>query len=160
MNEISKEDLFKHVLIFLDDLLVYSETPMQHLERIEKVLLKFRAAGLKLKLKKCDLFQTQVSYLGHVLDKTGIRPDRKKLEAVREWERPKLVTQVRSFTAFCNYYRKFVKNWAEVAKPLYRLTSKGVKFTWEEEHEEVFQLLKTRLLQAPILAFRSSAIPL
>ena len=160
MNEIFKEDLFQHVLIFLDDLLVYSETPTEHLERLEKAFLKLRAAGLKLKLKKCDLFQTQVSYLGHVLDKTGIRPDRKKLEAVREWERPKLVTQVRSFTAFCNYYRKFVKNWAEVAKPLYRLTSKGVKFTWEEEHEELFQLLKTRLLKAPILAFPSSAIPL
>ena len=129
MNEISKEDLFKHVLIFLDDLLVYSETPAEHLEHLEKVFIKLRAAGLKLKPKKCDLFQTQVNYPGHVLDKTGIRTDPKKLEAVREWERPKTVTQVRSFTAFCNYYRKFVENFAVVAKPLYRLTSKGVKFT-------------------------------
>ena len=153
MNKIFKEDLFKHVLIFLDDLLVYSETPAEHLQHLEKGFLKFRAAGLKLKPKKCDLFQTQVIYLGHVLDKTGIRPNPKKLEAVRDWEVPKAVTRVRSFTAFCNYYRKFVKNFAEVAKPSYRLTSKGVKFTWEEEHEEVFQLLKSRLLQAPILAF-------
>ena len=96
---------------------------------------------------------TQMNYLGHVLDKTGIRPDAKKLEAVRDWERPRTVTQMRFFTAFCNYNRRFVKNFAEVAKPLYRLTSKGVKFTWEEEHEEAFQLLRTRLLQAPILAF-------
>ena len=87
-----------------------------------------------------------------MLDKTGIRPDTRKLEAVRDCERPKTVTQVRSFTAFCNCYRKFVKNFAEVAKPLYRLTSKGVKSSLEEEHEEAFQLLKTRLLQAPILA--------
>ena len=94
-----------------------------------------------------------MNYLGHVLDKTGIRPDPKNLEAVQEWERPKTVTQVRSSTAFCSYYRKFVKNFAEVAKPLYRLSSKGVKFTWEKEHEDAFQLLKTRLLQAPILAF-------
>ena len=129
---------------------MYSETPAEHLEHLEKVFLKMRAAGLKLKPKNCDLFQTQVNYLGHVLDKTGIRPDPKKLEAVRDdWERPKAVPQVRSFTAFCNYYRKFVKNFAEVAKPLYRLTSKGVKFTWEED-EDAFQLLKTRLLQAPI----------
>ena len=87
MNENFKEDLFKHVLIFLDDLLVllvYSETPAEHLEHLEKVFLKLRAAGLKLKPKKCDLFQTQVNYLGHVLDKTGIRPDPKKLEAVRD----------------------------------------------------------------------------
>ena len=90
-------------------------------------------------------------YLGHVIDKVGIRPNPQKLDAVRNWERPKTVTQVRSFTAFCNYYRKFVKNFAEIAKPLYALTSKAVKFTWIEEHEEAFQLLKMRLLQAPIL---------
>ena len=149
INKIFKEDHFKHVIIFLDDLLVYSETPTEPLEHLEKVFLKLRAAGLKLKPKKCDLFQTQVNYLGHVLNKTGNRPDPKKLEAVRDWERPKTVTQVRSFTAFCNYYRKFVKSFADLAKPLYRLTSKGVKITWEEEHEEAFQLLKTRLLQAP-----------
>ena len=112
-----------------------------------------RAAGLKLKPKKSDLFRTQVNYLGHVLDKTGIRPNPKKIEAVRDWDRPKTVTQERSFTAFCNYYRKLVKKYAEVAKPLYRLTSKGVKFTWEKEHEDAFQLLKMRLLQAPISVF-------
>ena len=122
--------------------------------------LKLRAAGLKLKPKKCVLFQTQVNYLGQVLDKTGIRPNPKKLEVVRDWERPKTVTQVRSFTAFCNYYRKFVKRFAEVAKPLYRLTSKGVKFTWEKEHENAFQLLKMRLLQALILTFSNFRHPL
>ena len=102
MIKVFKEDHFKHVLIFLDDLLVYSETPAEHLEHLEKVFLKLRATGLKLKPKKCDLFQTQKNYQCHVLDKTGIRPDPKKLEAVRDWERPKTVTQVRSFTAFCN----------------------------------------------------------
>ena len=153
MNEILKDDLFKQVIIFLDDLLVYSETPAEHLEHLEKVFLKLRAAALKLKPKKCDLFQTQVNYLGRVLNKTGIRPNPKKLGAVRDWERPKTLTQVRSFTAFCNYYRKFVKSFAEVAKPLYRLTSKRVKFTWEKEREDALQLIKTRLLQAPILAF-------
>ena len=129
MNEFFKEDLFKHVLIFLDNLLVYSETPPEHLEHLEKVFLKLRAAGLKLNPKNCDLFQTQVNYLGHVLHKTGITPVAKKLEAVRDWERPKTVTQVKSSTAFCNHYRKFVKKFAEVAKPLYQLTSKEVKFT-------------------------------
>ena len=94
-----------------------------------------------------------MNYLGHVLDKTGIRTNRKKLEAVRDWERPKTLTQARPFTAFCNYCRKFAKNFAEVAKPLYRLSSKGVKFRWGKEHEDAIHLLKTRLLQAPILAF-------
>ena len=94
-----------------------------------------------------------------MLDKTGIRLNPKKLEAVRVWERPRTVTQVRSFTAFRNYYRKFVKNFAEVAKPLYPLTSKGVKFTWEKEHEDALRLSKTRLLQAPNLAFPSFRHP-
>ena len=158
MNEIFK-DPFRHVLTFLDDLLVQSETPAEHLEHIEKAFVKLRAAGLKLKPKKCDLFQTQVTNLGHVLDKTGTRPNPKTSEAVRDRERLKTVTQVRSFTAFCNYYRKFVKNFAEVAKPLYRLTSEGVKLTWEKEHEDAFQLLKTRLLQAPNLAFTNFRHP-
>ena len=94
MNEFFKQDLLKHVVFFLDELLVYSETPAKHLHlvHLEKVFLKLRAAGLKLKPKKCDLFQTQVNYLGHVLDKTGIRPDPKKLEAVRNSELPKTVT--------------------------------------------------------------------
>ena len=153
MNEIFKEDLIEHVLIFLDGLLVYSEVPVEHLEHLEKVFLNLRAAGLKLKPKKCGLFQNQVNYLGHVLDKTGIRANPKKFEAVRDWERPKTVTKVRSFTAFCIYYRKFVKNLAEIVKPLYRLTSNGVKIIWEKKHEDGFQLIKTRLLQAPILAF-------
>ena len=94
------------------------------------------------------------------IDKGRIRPNAQRLDAVRNWERPKTVTQVRSFTAFCNYYRKFVKNFAEVAKPLYGLTSKAVKFTWKEEHEEAFQLLKMRLLQAPILSFPNFSYPL
>ena len=153
MNKIFKEDLFKLALNFLDGLLVYSETPAEHIGHLEEVFLKLRAAGLKLKPKKCDLFQTQVNFLGNALDKTGNRPNSRKLEAIRDWERPKSVTQVRLFTAFCNYYRKFVKNFAEVAKLLYRLTSRGVTFTWENEHEDALLPLKTRLLQAPILAF-------
>ena len=159
MNNIFAPDLFQHVLIFLDDVLTYSKTPEEHLHHLEKVFLTLRRAGLKLKPKKCNLFQTEVHYLGHVIDKGGIRPNPQKLDAVRNWERPKTVTQVRSFTAFCNYYRKFVKNFAEVAKPLYALTSKAVKFTWNEEHEEAFQLLKMRLLQAPILSFPNFSYP-
>ena len=102
MNEIFKEDLFKHVLIFLDEILLYSETPAKNIEHLENVFLKLRTAGSKLKPKKCDLFQTQMNYLGHVLDKTGIRPHFKKLEAVRDWERPKAVTQVRSSRRFAD----------------------------------------------------------
>ena len=147
------------MLNFLDDVLTYSKTPNDHPHHLEKVFLTLRRAGLKLEPKKGNLFQTEVHYLGHVTDKSGIRLIPQKLDAVRNWEHPKTVTQVRSFTAFCNYYRKFVKNLAEVANPLYALTSKAVKFTWSEEHEEAFQLLKMRLLQAPILSFPNFSYP-
>ena len=88
-----------------------------------------------------------------MLDKTGIRQSLKKLKAIIGSERPGTVTQWRSFTAFCNYYREFVETFAEAAKPMYRLNSKGVKFMWEKEHEDAFLLLKTSFLQNPILAF-------
>ena len=159
MNEIFREVLYKHVLIFLDDVLTYSRTPEGHLMHLEEVFQILRKAGLKLKPKKCNLFQKEVHYLGHVINQDGIQPDPQKLAAVREWGRPKDVTGVRSFVAFCNYYRKFVQNFAEVARPLYLLTSKGVKFTWTDEHEEAFQVLKERLLDAPILAFPDFELP-
>ena len=159
MNNIFAADLFQHVLIFLDDVLTFSKTPNDHLHHLEKFLLVLRPAGLKLKPRKFNLFQKEVHYLGHVIDKGGIRPHPRKLYAVRNWDAQKTVTQIRSFTAFCNYFRKFMKNFLEVAKPLYPLTSKAVKFAWNEEHEEAFQLLKMRLLQAPILSFPNFSYP-
>ena len=159
MNDIFKEDLYKHVLIFLDDVLTFIKTPEEHLEHLEKVCIVLRKAGLRPKPKKCNLFRTEFHYLGHVINKEGIQPDPKKLAAVREWEPPTDVTGVRSFVAFCNYYRKFVQNFAEVARPLYLLTSKGLKFTWTEEHDKAFRTLKKRLLEAPILAFPSFELP-
>ena len=152
MNEVFKEFLYKFVLIFLDDVLTYSKTPEEHLAHLRKVFRVLRMAGLKLKPKKCNLFQNEVHCLGHVIHQKSIQPDPKKLEAIRTWERSKNVTQVRSFTEFCNYYRKFVDNFAEVARPLYLLTSKGTKVTWNDEHEEAFCTLKERLLAGPILA--------
>ena len=126
MNEIFKENLYKHKLIFLDDVLTFGKTPEEHLEHLEKVFRVLRKAGLRPKPKKCSLFRTEVHYLGHVINKEGLQPDPKKLAAVREWEPPTDVTAVRSFVAFCNYYLKFVQNFAKVARPLYSLISNGL----------------------------------
>ena len=113
---------------------MYSETPAEHLEHLEKVFLKLHAAVVKLKPKKCDLFHTQVNYLGHLLDKTGIRPDPKKLEAVRDWERPTTVTQVRSFTAFFNYYR--VRTDHASLQWLFRQNADGMTFRIIQKMQE------------------------
>ena len=159
MNNIFKDDLYKHGLIFLDDVLTFTKTPEDHLEHLEKVFRVLRKSGLRLKPKKCIFFRTEVHYLGHVINKEGIQPDPKKLALIREWERPTDVTGVRSFVAFCNYYRNFVQKFAEMARPLYLLTSKGLKFTWTEEHDQAFQTLKKKLLEAPILAFPNFELP-
>ena len=105
------------------------------------------------------MFRTDVHYLCHVINKEGIQPDPKKLAAVREWEPPTDVTGLRSFVAFCNYYRKFVQNFTEVARPLYLLTNKGLKFTWTEEDDKAFHTLKKSLLEAPILTFPNFELP-
>ena len=125
MNEIFKHILYKFVLIFLDDVLVFSQNEDQHLQHLEETFVLLRKANLKLKPKKCCFFQSEVSYLGHVINADGTKPDPLKKEAVKTWQKPKTVTRVRSFLGFCSYYRRFVKGFAEIAKPLHELTSKN-----------------------------------
>lgn len=110
------------------------------------------AAGLKLKAKKCTLFAQTVEYLGHVVSEHGISTDPKKTEAIRKWPKPRNITELRSFLGFCSYYRKFVHSFAAIAKPLHALTQKGNKFTWSEECQSAFEVLRDKLVKAPMLA--------
>ena len=153
MNEIYGDVLYKFVRVFLDDVLVYSKTEDSHFEQLRETFTRLRKANLKLKPKKCNLFQRKVGYLGHVIDQAGSRPDPGKLDALRTWPQPKTVTGVRSFLGFCSYYRKFIKGFAEIARPLHELTRKGLKFTWLPEHTAAFNELKDRLLKEPTLSF-------
>ena len=159
MNELFKAELHKYVLIFLDDILIYSPTLEEHVDHIRRVMLTLRAANLKLKPKKCKLFQPQVEYLGHIIDQNGSRPDNKKVEAVQTWPRPTTVTGVKSFLGFCNYYRKFVKDFAQKAEPLTNLTKKYQRFSWDTKCETAFQTLKDALTNAPLLAHPDYSSP-
>ena len=152
MNELFKTELHKYVLIFLDDILIYSPTLEEHADHVRRVMVTLRAANLKLKPKKCKFFQPQVEYLGHIIDQNGSRPDNKKVEAVQTWPRPTTVTGVKSFLGFCNYYRKFVKDFAQKAEPLTNLTKKYQRFSWDTKCETAFQTLKDALTDAPVLA--------
>ena len=105
-------------IIYLDDIIVFSWTPEEHLVRLQAVFDKLKAAGLKLKPSKCELFRKQINYLGHVVGHKGVATDPKKIEAVTEWPRPNTVTEVRSFLGFVGYYRRFIPNFPKVAKPL------------------------------------------
>lgn len=153
MEQVLKNLHWETCLIYLDDILIFAQSFEEHVERVEEVLRRFRNAGLKLQPKKCHFFQKQVEYLGHVISHEGIATSPKKTEAVTAWPTPRTLKQVRSFLGFCSYYRRYVKNFATIAKPLYHLTEKKVKFVWSTECENAFIKLKEVLTTPPILAF-------
>lgn len=138
-------------LIYLDDVIVFSSTFDQHLERLAAVFSRLAKANLKLKASKCQLFQSEVHFLGHVVSKEGISADPEKIRTVANWPQPTNLTELRSFIGLCSYYRKFISGFADIAQPLNALTCKGVPFTWNEEQEQAFRALKDRLITAPVL---------
>ena len=119
------------------------------------VFQRLRQAGLKLKGKKCSLFQKEVIYLGHKVSKEGIQTDPAKISAVKEWPTPENVHEVRSFMGLCSYYRKFIEHFAEIVRPLNKLTEKNAKFLWSNKCDQSFKELKVHLISAPILAYPS-----
>ena len=149
----------KYCIIYLDDIIIFSKTPGEHLKRLQSVFEKLDEAGLRLKPGKCEFFRPQLEYLGHVVSKEGIETNPKKIAAVVNWPRPMTVTQVQSFLGFCNYYRKFIKHYAQVAKPLYQLVSrdnakaKKKEVEWSKECEEAFLKLKEICSNTPVLAY-------
>lgn len=139
--------------MYLDDIVVFGKSFKDHLLNLEKVFEKLMDAGLKLKPKKCHLMQKEISFLGHVVSKGGVRTDPAKVSAVKEIQRPKNVTQVRSFVGLASYYRKFIRGSSKIAKPLFDLTKKDKQCMWNQDCEDSFLELKMRLMSAPVLAF-------
>jgi hypothetical protein len=140
-------------LVYLDDVIVIGSTFQGHLLNLRKVFERFREARLKLNPEKCQLLQKKVKYLGHVVSPEGISTDPKKLKAVREWPTPKDKHEIRSFLGLCTYYRRFISGFANIAKPLTKLTEQKQAFQWTPEVEAGFQTLKGALCAAPILAY-------
>ena len=152
-------------IIYLDDIIIFSRTPEDHIERLEGVFEKLAQAGLKLKLSKCEFFQAELKYLGHIVSKQGIATDPKKIQAIHDWPRPKTVTEVRSFMGFTNYYRKFIKGYAKIARPLHELVAgenskrKHQKVHWDARCEASFEALKKICSEAPVLAYADYTKP-
>ena len=147
---------FDRVLCYIDDVIVMGKTEKEALANLRLVLERFRDANLKLKAKKCSLFQKQVEFLGHVVSEEGIKCDPNKVSAVLDWPVPTNVTEVRSFLGLASYYRKFIPDFSGKASPLTNLTRKGQKFEWDEGCERAFNQLKQDLVSAPILAYPQS----
>ena len=140
-------------LIYLDDIIVHGREFGEAMQRLRTVLQRLRDAGLKLSPKKCILLQRSVPFLGHVVSDHGVSTDPKKIEAVRTWPYPRTAKDVKSFLGLCSYYRRFVRGFADIARPLYKLTEEQREFRWTRECEDAFCQLKSLLTTAPILAF-------
>ncbi|XP_074270856.1 uncharacterized protein LOC141594763 [Silene latifolia] len=152
MNRIFTPFLDKFVVVFIDDILVYSKTKEEHEEHLRVVLQTLRENQLYAKLSKCEFWLEEVAFLGHVISKKGVSVDPSKIEAVTKWESPKNVAEIRSFLGLAGYYRRFVKDFSTIARPMTSLMRKEVRFVWDESCETAFQTLKERLTTAPILA--------
>src|SRR6266852_664716 len=151
INTILGEYLDVFYIVYLDDILIYSETKEQHVEDIRKILQKLKEARNKLKPTKCEFHKEKTEYLGFVISPQGIKMDPVKTEAIKEWERPKNVKDIQSFVGFCNFYRRFIEGFSRIAKPLYDLTKKEKKWEWTEKEEKAFEGLKPLLTTAPLL---------
>eukprot|EP00253_Pinus_taeda_P021984 PITA_21984 len=151
MNNIFHPYLDRFVLIFIDDILIYSRTIEEHYEHLRRVLQTLREHQLYAKFSKCDFFKEEIQYLGHVITKEGIAVDPEKIKAIMDWPVPKDVTDVRSFMGLAGYYRRFVEGFSKVAFPITSLQKKGKSFQWTPNCQKSFEQLKHLLTTAPIL---------
>ncbi|KAJ3673166.1 hypothetical protein LUZ60_006540 [Juncus effusus] len=151
MNRVFKSYLDSFVVVFIDDILIYSKSEAEHEKHLRIVLQTLLNHKLYVKFKKCEFWLPSVSFLGHVISKDGLSVDPKKVEAVVNWKPPMNVTEVRSFLGLAGYYRRFVNGFSKIAMPMSRLMQKEVKFEWDEKCQRSFEELKKRLVSAPIL---------
>ena len=131
-------------------MIVVGRTFEHMIENLSKVLDRIVSAGLKLKPKKCVLFSRKVLYLGHVITEEGISTDPEKVAAFQNWPEPCNISEVRLFLGICGYYWRFIEKFAEIAKPLTKLTEQGTALVWTKECQDAFNGLKARLCSAPI----------
>ena len=151
MNHVLCAFIGKFVVVYFDDILIYSKTLEEHAVHIQQVLDMLRKEKLFSNMEKCTFCTEEVVFLGFVVLGSGIQVDESKVQAIKDWLTPKNVSQVRSFHGLLGFYRRFVRHFSTIAVPLNELTKKGVAFQWGEPQEKAFQELKKRLSEAPLL---------
>ncbi|GKA53473.1 putative reverse transcriptase domain-containing protein [Tanacetum coccineum] len=152
MNRVCKPYLDKFVIVFIDDILIYSKDKKEHEEHLKAILGLLKEEKLYAKFSKCKFWILKVQFLGHVIDSRGIHVDPAKIESLKDWASPKTPTEIRQFLGLAGYYRRFIEGFSKIAKSMTKLTQKGIKFDWGEKEENAFQLIKQKLCSAPILA--------
>jgi RNase H-like domain found in reverse transcriptase/Reverse transcriptase (RNA-dependent DNA polymerase) len=155
MNFVLAKYLDKFVLVYLDDVLMFSATPKEHEKHVKAVLETLSEAGMILNLEKCQFFVTEVRFLGHIVSAEGIRPDPGNVAKVLEWPVPRTITDVRGFNNLANHYARYIENFAESALPLTDLQKgappKGAAIEWTPACQEAFDKIKTALTTSPVL---------
>jgi hypothetical protein len=159
MHQTFRPFLDSFVIVFLDDILIYSKTLKEHEGHVREVLKVLQKEKLYAKLSKCELMRTEVEFLGHIIGRDGVRMMEDKVKAVVEWPPPTTATHVRAFLGTAGYYRKFIKDFSAIAAPLSDLTKESQKFVWSAAAEAAFQRLKSALSQGPILALPDPNLP-
>ena len=151
MHRVFQPYLDHFVVVFADDILIYSRSEEEHDDHLRVVLQLLRDHRLYAKFSKCEFWLIEVIFLGHVMSTSRVSMDPEKVEAMMSWERPKSIFEIRSFLGLVGYYRRFIEDFSRLAAPMTRLTQKEVKFEWDDLCEKAFQELKRRLTSAPIL---------
>ncbi|XP_031334049.1 uncharacterized protein K02A2.6-like [Photinus pyralis] len=150
----------KGVCCFIDDIIITGSTRQEHLQNLEAVLVKLAASGIKVKLDKCEFFKSKINYLGYVIDREGLHKDNAKIQAIKNVNRPENVTQLKAFIGMVNYYGRFIKNLANILKPLYELLRKDEKFRWNKSCEEAMEKAKDAISSDNVLIHFNPKLPL
>lgn len=153
INMVLDELLQKNNMAYMDDIISYNKTLLEHLKNLIKILERLRMYNLKLKVEKTKFLCKQVKYLGFIINQHGINTNPEKVDCINKFERPDSIVKVQSFLGAANYYRKHVMNYSKIARPLYDLCKKDIPFIWSSACEDSFLELKKALITAPILAF-------
>jgi len=159
MHQAFRKYLDDFVLVFLDDILIFSKTLEEHERHVQQVLDVLREQKLYAKESKCEFFKTEVEFLGHIVGRDGVRMMEDKVKAVAEWPEPKNVRDVRAFLGTTGYYRKFIKDFSRISSPLSELTKESVKFSWGPDQQKAFRRLKRAMQEGPVLALPDPNLP-
>jgi len=153
MDNILRKIKEKFVLVYLDDIIIFSKSYDEHLQHLQQVFNLLKEAQLKINPEKCHFCTNKIQFLGHVISGQGIQPDPAKIEKIINLNAPFNVKQLRTVLGLFSYYRRFVKNYSKLVAPLNDLLKKDVPYNWTKQHQEIFEILKEKLTTAPILSY-------
>lgn len=151
MDRALKGLIGKCCFVYLDDIIIFGQTIQEHNTNLAIILQQLTELNLKLQPEKCEFLKPELEYLGHVISKDGVKPNSKKIEAVKEFKQPRNSKEIKQFLGLAGYYRKFIQNFAKIAKPLSKLVKKDEPYRWTDEQQIAFDTLKLKLCEEPVL---------